>query len=79
VGEEQPSANEACPGWARSEDAYAVATQVLNTLACHRYEVEVFLERLGERYQVVIRSADEELICASQEQAEYLVEQAREG
>jgi hypothetical protein len=66
-------------GWAERDDAYDEALRLLDAFTCNGYEVEVFLERISEWYQVVVRGADGELVCACPEQVEYLIGQAQNG
>jgi hypothetical protein len=81
-----PSAEEAMtgleafgPGWVDRDEAYAYTIRLLNAMMDSGYVVEVFLELIGERYQVVVRGADGELICENPEQIASLMEQAQNG
>ncbi|HEU5376969.1 MAG TPA: hypothetical protein VFV38_16185 [Ktedonobacteraceae bacterium] len=78
--EEEMTSSEAFdPGWVDRDEAYAYAIRLLDTITDAGYVVEVFLELMGERYQVVVRGADGELVCENPEQIAYLMEQAQNG
>jgi hypothetical protein len=66
-------------GWTEREDAYAEAVRLLDAMRGLGYVVEVFLELIGDWYQVVVRTGDRELICERPEQVEYLIGQAQNG
>ncbi len=67
------------PGWVDRDEAYGYAIRLLDTIMDSGYVVEVFLELIGERYQVVVRGEDGELVCENPEQIASLMEQAQNG
>jgi hypothetical protein len=67
------------PGWVDRDEAYGYAIRLLDTIMDSGYVVEVFLELIGERYQVVVRGADGELVCENPEHIASLMEQAQNG
>lgn len=79
AGEEAPPLEGEVAGWTDRDEAYANAVRLLDAMTGSSYAVEVFLELIGDGYQVVVRSADGELVCEHPGQVEYLIGQAQNG
>ena len=75
--EKERSCGENATGWLKREDASACGAFLLDEMARHGYVVEVYVHLVGERYHVIVRGVDGELVCETVEQATYLIEQAR--